>query len=306
MKSRSIFDLASELRSRQENSVNSRNSLDAPDRRSGTGRARQSARCERGMIARSCPPLASLLALLIARLLASRSGDRRRRSRSAGLDRPRGRADRRLARKFLHRRGHCARSRAHRRALRAARRRLQDRRIRGTRAAVTQRRERHRPSEIQSRHHAGATCDRRCGAAQARRSARFASSPRSFTGWASRSRRATASRLRAPALRCATTASRAEPSAPPGWLRPDGPGPCRSACSIPRRAARSRGSAPARVTSGGPVFGLADGRPAIIGVVSWSTGPQNAEGCGGLTGVTPLTLYRDWVTHTAKILGNEL
>ena len=58
--------------------------------------------------------------------------------------------------------------------------------------------------------------------------------------------------------------------------------------------------------SGAPVFGLAGGRPAIIGVVSWSTGPQNAEGCGGLTGVTPLTLYRDWVTHTAKILGNEL
>ena len=48
-------------------------------------------------------------------------------------------------------------------------------------------------------------------------------------------------------------------------------------------------------------------RPSgLIGVVSWSTGPQNAEGCGGLTGVTPLTLYRDWVTHTAKILGNEL
>ena len=58
--------------------------------------------------------------------------------------------------------------------------------------------------------------------------------------------------------------------------------------------------------SGAPVFGVAGGRPAIIGVVSWSTGPQNSEGCGGLTGVTPLTLYREWVTATAKILGNEL
>lgn len=58
--------------------------------------------------------------------------------------------------------------------------------------------------------------------------------------------------------------------------------------------------------SGAPVFGSAGGRPAIVGVVSWSTGPQNSEGCGGLTGVTPLTLYRDWVTATAKILGNEL
>jgi hypothetical protein len=58
--------------------------------------------------------------------------------------------------------------------------------------------------------------------------------------------------------------------------------------------------------SGAPVFGAAGGRPVIIGVVSWSTGPQNSEGCGGLTGVTPLTLYREWVTATAKILGNEL
>ena len=35
--------------------------------------------------------------------------------------------------------------------------------------------------------------------------------------------------------------------------------------------------------SGAPVF--ANG--AIIGVVSWSTGPRNSAGCGGLTGVTP-------------------
>src|SRR5258708_2205202 len=32
--------------------------------------------------------------------------------------------------------------------------------------------------------------------------------------------------------------------------------------------------------SGAPVFGLAGDRPAIIGVVSWSTGPQNSDGCG--------------------------
>ena len=82
--------------------------------------------------------------------------------------------------------------------------------------------------------------------------------------------------------------------------------PCRSACSIPRPAARGRGSAPAPAIPGGPVFGLTDGRPAIIGVVSWSTGPRNSDGCGGLTGVTPLTLYREWIRGTAKILGNQL
>jgi len=54
--------------------------------------------------------------------------------------------------------------------------------------------------------------------------------------------------------------------------------------------------------SGAPV--LMNG--AVVGVVSWSTGPRNSAGCGGLTGVTPLTLYRSWITDSAKILGNEL
>jgi secreted trypsin-like serine protease len=57
--------------------------------------------------------------------------------------------------------------------------------------------------------------------------------------------------------------------------------------------------------SGAPVFRIAE-RPAVVGVVSWSTGPGNAAGCGGLTGVTPLTLYREWITGAAKILGNQL
>jgi hypothetical protein len=57
--------------------------------------------------------------------------------------------------------------------------------------------------------------------------------------------------------------------------------------------------------SGAPVFSATSGGLRIVGVVSWSTGPQNTEGCGGLTGVTPLTLYGDWITATAKILRNE-
>ena len=47
--------------------------------------------------------------------------------------------------------------------------------------------------------------------------------------------------------------------------------------------------------SGAPAFGMQGGRAAIVGVVSWSTGPNNTDGCGGLTGVTPLTLYREWI-----------
>jgi secreted trypsin-like serine protease len=52
--------------------------------------------------------------------------------------------------------------------------------------------------------------------------------------------------------------------------------------------------------SGAPVFQDQNGRAVLIGVVSWSTGANNAAGCGGLTGVTPLTLYRDWILQTAK------
>jgi hypothetical protein len=55
--------------------------------------------------------------------------------------------------------------------------------------------------------------------------------------------------------------------------------------------------------SGAPVFST-DGR--IIGFVSWSTGPSNAEGCGGLTGVTPLSLYRCWIVDMTKKLGSPL
>jgi hypothetical protein len=52
--------------------------------------------------------------------------------------------------------------------------------------------------------------------------------------------------------------------------------------------------------SGGPVFEDRQGAPAIVGVISWSTGPNGSAGCGGLTGVTPLTRYRDWILQTGR------
>jgi hypothetical protein len=55
--------------------------------------------------------------------------------------------------------------------------------------------------------------------------------------------------------------------------------------------------------SGGPVFEDKPNGPVIIGVVSWSTGPNGSAGCGGMTGVTPLTLYRDWIFQTARPWG---
>jgi hypothetical protein len=58
--------------------------------------------------------------------------------------------------------------------------------------------------------------------------------------------------------------------------------------------------------SGAPVFMNAGGALAVMGVVSWSTGPKNAAGCGGLTGVTPLTRYRPWLLEQAKRMGSQL
>jgi trypsin len=58
--------------------------------------------------------------------------------------------------------------------------------------------------------------------------------------------------------------------------------------------------------SGAPAFRDKDGRMVVIGVVSWSTGPKLADGCGGLTGVTPLARYRAWILDTARKLGSPL
>jgi Trypsin len=58
--------------------------------------------------------------------------------------------------------------------------------------------------------------------------------------------------------------------------------------------------------SGAPVFDTSGGRLAVIGVVSWSTGPKLSAGCGGLTGVTPLARYRAWIMEAAAKLGSEL
>ena len=55
--------------------------------------------------------------------------------------------------------------------------------------------------------------------------------------------------------------------------------------------------------SGAPVFEDQSGGAVIVGVVSWSTGANNAAGCGGLTGVTPLTLHLNWIAATARAWG---
>jgi secreted trypsin-like serine protease len=58
--------------------------------------------------------------------------------------------------------------------------------------------------------------------------------------------------------------------------------------------------------SGGPAFVENNGTFAVVGVVSWSTGAASTAGCGGLTGVTPLALYRGWIAEQAKKMGTAI
>jgi hypothetical protein len=84
------------------------------------------------------------------------------------------------------------------------------------------------------------------------------------------------------------------------------PGPLQIRLFDPRTKGMSPGLGACTGDSGAPVFRDARGELSIVGVVSWSTGPKLSAGCGGLTGVTPLTLYRPWIEKTAKALGSPL
>jgi secreted trypsin-like serine protease len=58
--------------------------------------------------------------------------------------------------------------------------------------------------------------------------------------------------------------------------------------------------------SGAPAFRDDNGSLVVLGIVSWSTGPNLTGGCGGLTGLTPLQRYRSWIVDTARALGSPL
>jgi secreted trypsin-like serine protease len=71
----------------------------------------------------------------------------------------------------------------------------------------------------------------------------------------------------------------------------------------PLTAGRQPGIGACTGDSGGPVF-EDQGRAVLVGVISWSTGPNMTAGCGGMTGVTPLSLYRDWIMQTLRGWGH--
>ncbi|MFN3855600.1 MAG: S1 family peptidase [Phreatobacter sp.] len=56
--------------------------------------------------------------------------------------------------------------------------------------------------------------------------------------------------------------------------------------------------------SGGPAFALQSGRPVLVGVVSWTTGPGSAR-CGTLTGTVPVAPHRRWIDETIQRLGGS-
>jgi secreted trypsin-like serine protease len=74
----------------------------------------------------------------------------------------------------------------------------------------------------------------------------------------------------------------------------------------PRTKGDSPGLGACTGDSGAPAFREESGSLAIIGVVSWSTGPKLTAGCGGMTGITPIALYRSWIVSAAQALASPL
>jgi secreted trypsin-like serine protease len=74
----------------------------------------------------------------------------------------------------------------------------------------------------------------------------------------------------------------------------------------PRTKGDSPGLGACTGDSGAPAFREENGSLAIVGVVSWSTGPKLTAGCGGLTGITPIALYRSWIIAMARALASPL
>jgi secreted trypsin-like serine protease len=74
----------------------------------------------------------------------------------------------------------------------------------------------------------------------------------------------------------------------------------------PRTKGEAAGLGACTGDSGAPAFREENGGYALIGVVSWSTGPKLTAGCGGLTGITPIARYRTWIVGTAGALGSPL
>jgi secreted trypsin-like serine protease len=84
------------------------------------------------------------------------------------------------------------------------------------------------------------------------------------------------------------------------------PGNLQLRLADPATGGESSGQGACTGDSGGPAFQDNGGRLELYGVVSWSTGAGGTAGCGGLTGITPIELYRGWIVETARKMGANL
>jgi secreted trypsin-like serine protease len=74
----------------------------------------------------------------------------------------------------------------------------------------------------------------------------------------------------------------------------------------PRTSGKHAGLGACTSDSGAPALRGNGDSLAVVGLVSWSTGPNMGGGCGGVTGVTALAPYGAWITDTARGLGSAL
>jgi hypothetical protein len=74
----------------------------------------------------------------------------------------------------------------------------------------------------------------------------------------------------------------------------------------PRARGKHAGLGACTSDSGAPVLRESGGNLTVVGIVSWSTGPNMRGGCGGMTGATALAPYRTWILETARGLGSPL
>ena len=57
---------------------------------------------------------------------------------------------------------------------------------------------------------------------------------------------------------------------------------------------------------GGPAIKKSGGEVALVGITVWATAPRGERGCGGLTGLVPISPYEDWIIAAVTKLGGSV
>ena len=74
----------------------------------------------------------------------------------------------------------------------------------------------------------------------------------------------------------------------------------------PETRNRSSGLSSCAGDAGGPAVKEQDGKITLVGIMVWGTGPNDQEGCGGLTGLVPIRTYGDWIIAVVKESGGSV